>query len=259
MSCVLIHEMRPDQIRAAREACPVAYLPMGVLEWHGLHNPLGLDAVKATAMAERFARSIGGLVMPTMWWGDHRAILAELVFDANVSGNIDHRAEIMRGHGLSIECFQRDAQRSEAEGGWELFRRLLNHSLHEIATLGFKVIVTISGHYPLAGPAGEVGKDFTSAGHASVIPIIGYDLVRERYKGDHAAKWETSLMLSLRPELVDLSRLDPDPEHLPAGVLGEDPRTYEGHIGASAQYGEMAMNAMIEALRERVHSALGAL
>ena len=26
---------------ARRDACPVAYVPVGTIEWHGEHNPLG--------------------------------------------------------------------------------------------------------------------------------------------------------------------------------------------------------------------------
>ena len=47
--------------RDLRERCPVAYLPLGTLEWHGLHNPVGLDALKAHALAVRCARSGGGV------------------------------------------------------------------------------------------------------------------------------------------------------------------------------------------------------
>lgn len=258
MSSVLFHEMRPHQIREARDACPVAFLPMGVLEWHGQHNPIGLDAVKATAMAEEFARQIGGVVMPTLWWGDNRSVLAELVFDQKTSGNIDHRPGIMEGHGLEMEAFQRDAERSEREGGWELFERVLTHALHEITTFGFRVVVTISGHYPLSGPAGDVARRFNELGRGTAVSIIGFDIVSDRFSGDHAAKWETSLMLHLRPELVDLGQLDPDPSQIPIGVLGDDPRPGAAKGGgASAEYGRAGMEAMVEELGERVRSALG--
>lgn len=38
---------RPEQIVARREACPVAYVPIGTLEWRGPHNPVGLDTLQA--------------------------------------------------------------------------------------------------------------------------------------------------------------------------------------------------------------------
>ena len=42
---------------------------------------------------------------------------------------------------------------------------------------------------------------------------------------DHAAAIETSLLLHLAPDTVDLGELDPDPAAWPQGVGGDDPRT----------------------------------
>jgi len=248
MSNLRFHELRPSQIRAVREKFPVAYLPMGTLEWHGYHNPVGLDGVKATAMAERFAERIGGLVVPTLWWGDHRGILAEVVF---VRPEFDHRPGIAEGHGLSIEAFQEDAKRAEADGGWTAYEAVLRNTFYELATFGFKVIVTISGHYPLMGPASRAAEAFNLAQRARVIPIIGFDLVRDRFQGDHAAQWETSLMLHLRPELVDMGALEPDRSKPLVGVMGVDPRGT-----ATADYGRRGIEAMTEALRAKAHEAL---
>lgn len=46
---------------------PVAYLGLGVLEWRGLHNPLGLDGIKANAVLEYIADELGGIVMPPLF------------------------------------------------------------------------------------------------------------------------------------------------------------------------------------------------
>ena len=46
---VRYERLRPAQIVARREACPVAYLPIGTIEWHGEHNPVGLDTSSAPA------------------------------------------------------------------------------------------------------------------------------------------------------------------------------------------------------------------
>jgi creatinine amidohydrolase len=39
--------LRPAEIKALREASPIAYIPAGSLEWHSFQNPLGTDAIKA--------------------------------------------------------------------------------------------------------------------------------------------------------------------------------------------------------------------
>jgi len=252
MAQVRFHELRPSQIRAVRDKFPVAYLPMGTLEWHGEHNPVGLDAIKATAMAEKFAEAIGGLVMPTAWWGDNRERLAEVAFDEKRSGNFDHRPKIAEGHNLPLEGFLQDAERAKTDGRWNTYEAVLRNTFYELTTLGFKVIVTIAGHYPLSEPAKRAAEAFMPTKRAVVIPIIGFDLVSDRgYTGDHAARWETSLMLYLRPDLVDMGALDPDPSRPLIGVMGVDPRGT-----ASAEYGKEGMDAMIEALRPRVREAL---
>ena len=46
---VRLEYMRPAQIDAAKAQRPAIYLPFGAVEWHGHHNPVGLDAIKAHA------------------------------------------------------------------------------------------------------------------------------------------------------------------------------------------------------------------
>ena len=71
---VKYEEMLPHEIAAARASRPVAWLPIGTLEWHGVHNAVGLDALKARAICVKAAEEYGGLCMPALWWGEHREI-----------------------------------------------------------------------------------------------------------------------------------------------------------------------------------------
>ena len=48
---VRYERLRPAQIVARREACPVAYLPIGTIEWHGGHNPAALYTLMLVAAA----------------------------------------------------------------------------------------------------------------------------------------------------------------------------------------------------------------
>ena len=43
---------------------PVAYIPAGSLEWHGVQNPLGTDGLKAHAICCEAALRYGGVVLP---------------------------------------------------------------------------------------------------------------------------------------------------------------------------------------------------
>lgn len=44
---VKYEEMFPSEFKQALENNPTAYLAIGSLEWHGRHNVLGLDSLKA--------------------------------------------------------------------------------------------------------------------------------------------------------------------------------------------------------------------
>src|SRR3990170_5235388 len=72
MPQVRYEEMLPHEVVEAREKCPIAYVPIGGIEWHGEHNCLGLDTVKAHALAMRCAEVGGGLAMPALFWGENR-------------------------------------------------------------------------------------------------------------------------------------------------------------------------------------------
>ena len=61
--------MRPPQVVEARRRCPAAYLPVGPLEWHGPHLPLGTDGIHAHRIAVEVARRVGGVVLPTYFLG----------------------------------------------------------------------------------------------------------------------------------------------------------------------------------------------
>lgn len=57
---ILYEEMRPEEFLESLNKFPVAYLPLGTLEWHGLHMPLGADGLQAKGIMEKIAAKIGG-------------------------------------------------------------------------------------------------------------------------------------------------------------------------------------------------------
>lgn len=247
-------KMRPDQIRAAREKCPVAYLPCGILEWHGRHNPVGLDGVKAHLLLIRIAKELGGLVMPPLWYGDHRADVLENVYYPERFKNLtfDHRPKVAEVYGINLADIQADAERSTKNGGWELFKRILIQNFFQFQTFGFKKIFVLTGHYPLYGPANEAAKMFHEMpdSHAKVYAFTEVTLIRDQgFSGDHAARWETSTMLSLCPDLVDLDAIEAEGKEL-LGVAGQDPR----YGAASAELAEGGFVALAEAIRKLINN-----
>ena len=63
MSNLHYEEMYPWEITQAISQAPIGYLPLGTLEWHGEHNVVGLDALKAQAICARAAQISGGVVL----------------------------------------------------------------------------------------------------------------------------------------------------------------------------------------------------
>jgi creatinine amidohydrolase len=60
--------MRPAQLEAAGRKFPVVYVPFGLIEWHGLHLPLGNDAIKAHGILVKCAEKFGGVVYPPVYF-----------------------------------------------------------------------------------------------------------------------------------------------------------------------------------------------
>src|SRR5579864_1098202 len=61
--------MTPGEILEARKRCPAALVPIGPLEWHGPHLPVGTDALHAYVVAERAAQELGAVVLPALFAG----------------------------------------------------------------------------------------------------------------------------------------------------------------------------------------------
>lgn len=147
MKEVRYHMLRPAQIVKRRESCPVAYVPLGNLEWHGVHNPVGADTLQAEGIAIRCAQKGGGLAFPPLYYGDNR--LANLM-EANAADR-DLIAEQMK---LLPDNFLPEKMPFSS---WEQainYQKLLLHILAEVESLGyednfneFMMIVFIAGYY----------------------------------------------------------------------------------------------------------------
>lgn len=67
-AAVQMQFMRPAQLEKAIRDFPVAYVPFGLIEWHGRHLPLGNDALKAHAILVKTAEQFGGVVYPPVYF-----------------------------------------------------------------------------------------------------------------------------------------------------------------------------------------------
>lgn len=245
---VRYERLRPAQIVARREACPVAYLPIGTIEWHGEHNPVGLDTLKIHALLEKCAQAIGGLVFPPLYYGENRE-------QALMEANAADREQIAAKMGLSPDNFAPGYMYESIAEQNTNYHRLLLHIFHEIKSLGFRVLVVGAGHYPLLDHARAAAAVF----HQTQRPpkmitwaMTGYELVRGQFEpcGDHAGKWETSLLMYLDPGMQDLSLLPADRSIRPIGASNN------GIQEANVEFGRQATEAIVAAVRARVNEFL---
>ncbi|NLH40998.1 MAG: creatininase family protein [Planctomycetes bacterium] len=192
---VRLEFLRPREIEEARAACSTVFQPLGTVEWHGVHNVVGVDAVKAHALCVRAAQRGGGVVSPPLYGG--------------VGGMNEPHTFIMDPED---DVFSR------------LLRPWLEQLCREMARDGFKAIIILTGHYGAAQQI-VVREAAVRMSRALAIPVLGtpeyWLALDEGYTGDHAAWGETSLMMHLFPETVDLTRLG-DPPY--KGVAGRDPK-----------------------------------
>lgn len=251
---VCYERLRPAQVRQQREACPVAYVPLGTLEWHGFHNPVGLDGVKIHALCCRCAKEGGGLVFPTLFYGEARE---EGLMDSNPV----YRDGISEAMGLDPGNFEPGYMRRPLPDVVMAYQQLLLHVMNECQSLGFRVIVLGAGHYPLIDHARAAACLFHQqrwkGKHRDPQPIpwvfIGCELVQEELPGagDHAGFWETSLMLALEPGLVDMTQLPHSKEELPLAVLSNQPVQE-----ANAEFGEHAVQLIVQHVTREVRARL---
>ena len=58
MKKVLYEELLPEEFVQRMQEMPVAYLPLGTLEWHGPHMPLGADGIQSKELFVRVAEKL---------------------------------------------------------------------------------------------------------------------------------------------------------------------------------------------------------
>ena len=245
---VRYHMLRPAQIVARRHEYPVVYIPLGTLDWHGVHNPVGADTLQADGLAVLCAQKGGGLVFPPLYFGESRL---EGLMEANASD----RDLIAQEMDLPADNFAPQRHPFTPMEQALNYGKLLIHILAEAESLGFEVGVLVAGHYPLIDHARAAVMQFNQMRSAKPRPMLAwafvdYLLVSDQYDcaGDHAGGWETSHLMALHPETVDLSLLPPKGEH----IVGAGGRM--APQDSTAEFGEEILEAAAEiAVREVTH------
>jgi len=205
--------LRPGQITSEMARCPRIWLPLGTIEYHSHHLPVGLDGLQAHGLCLDAAEIAGGLVYPPLWWG---------------TGG---------GHGVYPWTVMMP---DEAE-----LIALLRQTLTRLAAFGVRQAVLFTGHF--ADEQLEMIRALASEWNAQNGTLTALALgvngnATAPLPPDHAGRFETTLLAAFQPQTVDMSLLPPahpgeaneDPfgpqRHAPThslhGIFGADPRGF---------------------------------
>ena len=186
--------VRPARMRQVLEETPIAFLPVGCVEYHGPHLPLGVDMLTADSLCHRTASVTGGVVLPPLW-------LASGVLPLP--------------HGIVVDA--------------TVLRSVVRPILRQLAEGGFKVIVVFSGHgaldhlHVLREETDRLMDEFPDLDALTTV----WNELNAGMEGDihdHGAKVETSYLMEFHPHTVDLGTLEDDPEAEHVGIYAANPR-----------------------------------
>jgi creatinine amidohydrolase len=233
----------------------IIFIAIGATEQHGPHLPLNVDVILPTAVCERVARLTGGIVAPTIAYG--------------------YKSMPRSGGGQTIP------------GTASLDAQTLSHTLRDIirdmASHGARRFVLLNGHFENAWPVVE-GMDLArrelrrdGIHNATFMRLEYWDFVHKEtldkifpdgFPGtelEHASLIETSLMLLLRPDLVDVSKIPQQGRHSfppydifppPPGYLRESGVLADAR-GASAEIGAWLMDDHVSLIAAAITKEFG--
>lgn len=225
----------------------LAILPLGSLEFHGPHNPLGSDSIIISGIAERVAVRTKGLLMPPITFTQCPA------HTAHFAGTISVRPEVMTMY----------------------FADVLRNILH----LGFRRVFILNGHDGNIGPGrGAIAEVADEAKDAALLFASWWEfLSTETMKSlgmfqqangghGHGGPLETSAVAAFRPDLIHLDKAKdlPEPPDLSGGSpyflqksSAKDWPGYSGHVSeASAEKGRKLVKISEDSMVKLVESWL---
>jgi creatinine amidohydrolase len=237
----LYERLFPTAFEFRRKAAPIAYLPLGTLEWHGPHLPLGSDHLQSQGFFIQLARRVGGVVLPPLFLGPDTMKVAD--------GS--------EYYGMDIhQKASREPMRLTGSAYWvpdRLFSEIVDAVLKQICRTGFRILVA-HGH----GPSTEyILKNKAALENKHDLKIFTvWRSAEERdpsteFQYDHAAANETSIMMALHPSLVRMDHLPDDPQEQPIGLIGRDPR-----IHASTAHGHRIVATHLERMETLIRKQL---
>ena len=240
MGSVWIENLTWLEAEKALREYEVVMIPLGArTKEHGPHLPLNNDWVMAEYLAKRVAAEVPVAVMPTLQYGYYPSFLE---YPGSVSL------------------------------GFETFKEVVKDVCVSLAGYGVRKFYVLNTGVSTARALGPVSEALKERGiEMRFTDIIASGAgaeegVSEQEGGTHADEMETSMMLYIKPEIVDMSKAvkdydpsggrgltrDPDkvgPKHSPTGISG-DPTL------ATVEKGRVAVEARVRFIVEEVRSLI---
>ena len=239
------HEMTSPRLAAVDRDQTVVLIPIAAVEQHGPHMPTGTDTILCSAVAEAVESRLADriLLTPTVWLG---ASTHHLRLGATLDSQLDTYVATL--------C--------------DIARSLLDD--------GHQRLLFLNGHGGNIDPMRIAVRQLQPAYAKALLAAGSYwaaadELIQTTLEGDHkyvghACEFETSMMLHVRPELVDKGRLadagELVPDRMDGVFLSRDmrQRTREGCTGrpdlATAEKGKQLFGGIVDGLVSTVEKLL---
>jgi creatinine amidohydrolase/Fe(II)-dependent formamide hydrolase-like protein len=213
--------MLPHQIRAAISARWPVVLPLGVLEYHGEHMAVGMDTLAVVKLLEILEGEADLVILPAFYYG----AASYAVEPPEGNGSVQVNAE-------RLFPFAQDLFSSLLRIGFRNIHFFIHHQTENFAAgmptdLAFKFAARQAIFTLLERERGEGWwgdskmADYYAQQAGGEDPfnwIKGHPLMTaeiiKRYPFDHAGVGETSLLMSLCPDGVDMSRFSEEKWYL---------------------------------------------
>lgn len=181
----LVERLTWDGVHARLAQGAAAILPIGAgAKQHGFHLPMNTDQITAEHLAARLADEMDALIWPTVTYGHYPAFV-------EYAGSIS----------LSASTFEKMIE--------EIVMALICHDASHILVLD----TGISTVPAIARALGRVANE-----RVLHLPVHRGEIYRHEVArlsnqpyGTHADEIETALMLSLKPDVVDMARAEASP------------------------------------------------
>ena len=242
--------MLPHQIRTAIDGNWPVVLPLGVLEYHGEHMAVGMDTLAVVKMLDLIEKELPLVILPPFYYGA-----------ASYAVERPERNGSVQVGGRALAPFAEDLFHSLLRIGFRNIHAIIHHQTENFTAgmptdLAFKtagrqaIFRFLEAEHGEGWWGNEASANYYADHAAGANPFNWVRIhslmspeIQAVYPFDHAGQGETSLMLALCPEAVDMDRLDDNKSWYSASAREAD-----------AELGAKGADQILQRLREMLKS-----